>query len=178
MRHMITKLFVKYLFPKEAALSVHHINYNKLWQKGIRGLIFDIDNTLATFDIPHPPDEIISLLSGLAAKGFKIALLSNNNESRVRKFCKDLKCSCIWKAGKPKLSGISKAAAMLDLRKNQIALIGDQIFTDCLCGNRYGAYTILTKPIAKRDEWTVRLKRWPEKPILCAYLKHIKGRKE
>ncbi|MCL2397774.1 MAG: YqeG family HAD IIIA-type phosphatase [Defluviitaleaceae bacterium] len=168
---MLSLLFNKYFFPKEAADSVHLIDYEKLWQMGIRGLIFDIDNTLATFDIPTPPEDIIRLLAGLAEKGFGIVMLSNNSEARVKGFCDGLTYSHIWKAGKPGAKGIARALNLLGLDKIQVALIGDQIFTDCLGGNRFGVYTILTKPIAKRDEWTVRLKRWPEKPVLRAYAK-------
>ena len=149
--------------------SVRHIDYDRLWRQGVRGLIFDIDNTLVTFDIPHPPQWVVDFLSALAAKGFGICLLSNNSQARVRGFCTQLKYPHIWRAGKPKLKGIRRAAMLLGLDKSQIAIIGDQIFTDCFCGNRLGIYTILSKPIAKRDEWTVKLKRWPEKLVLKAY---------
>lgn len=171
---MISRFYAKYLFPKEMADSVYAVDYDKLWQMGLRGLIFDIDNTLATFDIPTPPPKVVEFLEGLAKKGFGICLLSNNSEARVRGFCAALPYPFIWKAGKPKKKGIRRAAALLSLDETQLALVGDQIFTDCLCGNRFGVYTVLTKPIAKRDEWTVRLKRWPEKIILKAYKKKFK----
>ena len=162
-------MLARYLFPKQAADSVFHIDFDTLWQKGIRGLVFDIDNTLATFDIPRPPAQIIEFLNNLAQKGFAIALLSNNSEKRVCIFSEGLGYPHIWKAGKPRLKGIAQAMAQLGLAKNQTAIIGDQIFTDILCGNRFGIHTILTKPIGKQDEWTVRLKRWPEKLVLKAY---------
>jgi len=166
---MLTKLFAKYLFPKEMAASVYAINYEKLWRRGIRGLIFDIDNTLATYDIPHPTPKVISFLDGLAARGFAVCLLSNNGKKRVVGFCRGMSYPHVWKAGKPKARGIASCLRHMGLDKAQVALIGDQIFTDCLGGNLFGVYTVLTTPIAKRDEWTVRLKRWPEKPVLWAY---------
>ena len=162
-------LYDKYLFPKEAAASVYDIDYDKLWQAGIRGLIFDIDNTLVTFDIPTPPAEIVDLLHGLKRKGFGICLLSNNCEERVKGFSQNLGYHHIWKAKKPGLTGISRAMEHLGLAAEQVAIVGDQIFTDCLVGNRLGIHTILTTPIAKRDEWTVKLKRLPEKFVLRAY---------
>ena len=164
----------KYFFPKESATSVHAIDYAKLWQNGIRGLIFDIDNTLVTFDIAKPTDKVIQLFEKLSAMGFVICLLSNNNEERVKYFCGNLSHPYIWKAKKPGRKSIARALALLSLSKNQVAIIGDQIFTDCLGGNLFGIHTILTTPIAKRDEWTVRLKRWPEKPILRAYARSIR----
>jgi len=166
---MLTKLFAKYLFPKQMAASVYRIDYDKLWRRGIRGLIFDIDNTLATFDVPYPSPKVINFLDDLAKRGFAVSLLSNNSKERVVGFCGDLGYPHVWKAGKPKARGIAQALRRMRLDKSQVALIGDQIFTDCLGGNLFGVYTILTKPINKRDEWTVRLKRWPEKPVLWAY---------
>ena len=166
---MLQKLYDKYFFPKEAAPSVFDINYDKLWQEGIRGLIFDIDNTLVTFDIPTPPTEIVNLLDGLAQKGFGICLLSNNGEARVKDFSQNLGYFHIWRAKKPGLAGISRAMEHLGLDVDQVAMVGDQIFTDCFVGNRLGVHTILTTPIANRDEWTVKLKRLPERAVLKAY---------
>jgi len=169
---MLNKFYRKYLFPKEMTDSVRHIDYDRLWKMGIRGLIFDIDNTLVTFDIKKPPEDIIKFLDSLAKKGFDICLLSNNGQKRVEGFSDELGYPHIWKAKKPGIKSVSKALTILGHEKNKVVIIGDQIFTDCFCGNRFGIYTILTKPIAKRDEWTVRLKRWPEKLVLKAYLKH------
>lgn len=166
---MLRKFYEKYLFPKQSANCVHDIDYDKLWADGIRGLIFDIDNTLVTFDIPEPTEQIMTLLADLTQKGFGICLLSNNSEARVKSFCQNLNYPHIWRAKKPGLAGISRAMAHLGLEKEQLAIIGDQIFTDCFGGNRFGIHTILTAPIAKRDEWTVKLKRLPEKLVLRAY---------
>ena len=166
---MLRKFSEKYLFPKQSADSVHDIDYDKLWHDGIRGLIFDIDNTLVTFDIPEPTEQIIVLLARLTQKGFGICLLSNNGEARVKGFCRNIDYPHIWRAKKPGLKGISRAMAHLGLEKHQVAIIGDQIFTDSFVGNRFGIHTILTAPIAKRDEWTVKLKRLPEKLVLRAY---------
>ncbi|MCL2169837.1 MAG: YqeG family HAD IIIA-type phosphatase [Defluviitaleaceae bacterium] len=159
----------KHFFPNEIADSVYHIDYDIFWQKGIRGLIFDIDNTLATFDTPHPDAAVIELLTTLTKKGFKIAFLSNNKKERVKIFNKEFGFPHIWKAGKPRLSGMRRALESLGLSKRRVILIGDQIFTDCWVGRRAGVYTILTKPIALKDEWQVKLKRYPEKLVLWAY---------
>jgi len=163
------KFSEKFLFPKESAESVLDIDYARLWHMGIRGLIFDIDNTLVTFDVPEPTAQVITLLEGLIHQGFGVCLLSNNSEARVKGFCKNLDYPHIWKARKPGKAGIMRALEHLKLDRNQVAIIGDQVFTDCLGGNRLGIHTILTTPIAKRDEWTVKLKRLPEKLVLRAY---------
>jgi len=160
---------LKRFFPAEMADSVFTIDYDKFWDAGIRGLIFDIDNTLATFDVPHPDKKTTQLLSDLTKKGFAIAFLSNNKKERVELFNKDFGYPHIWKAKKPRLDGINRILEMLKLSRKQVVLIGDQIFTDCWVGRRAGVHTILTKPIALRDEWQVKLKRYPEKIVLRAY---------
>ena len=164
---------IKYFFPAEMADSVFDIDYDKFWETGIRGLIFDIDNTLATFDVALPDEATAALLKGLAEKGFAICFLSNNGRERVEVFSKDLGYPFVWRAGKPMLRGFKQALEMLGLEKNEILLIGDQLFTDCWVGKRAGVHTILTKPIARRDEWTVKLKRWPEKVVMKAYYKSL-----
>jgi HAD superfamily phosphatase (TIGR01668 family) len=160
---------LKRFFPAEMADSAFDVDYDKFWQEGIRGLIFDIDNTLAAFDTPHPDEATMAFLRDLNARGFAIAFLSNNSRQRVENFNKDLNYPHVWKARKPRRKGLLRAVEMLALPKEQILLIGDQIFTDCWAGRRTGIYTILTKPIATRDEWQVKLKRYPEKLVLRAY---------
>ncbi|MCL2854244.1 MAG: YqeG family HAD IIIA-type phosphatase [Defluviitaleaceae bacterium] len=150
------------------ASSVTEINYDKFWEQGIRGLIFDIDNTLATFDIALPDEQTTAFLRGLEKKGFAICFLSNNSKKRVKLFSEGLGYPHIWRAQKPRRSGLRRAMDILGLDKSQVVLIGDQIFTDCLAGNRAGVYTVLTAPINTRDEWQVKLKRFPEKLVLRA----------
>jgi hypothetical protein len=165
---------IKYFFPLEMAESVFDIDYDKFWETGIRGLIFDIDNTLATFDVALPNEATTALLNGLAEKGFVICFLSNNRRKRVEVFSKDLGFDHVWRANKPMLKGVRRALRLLGLEKDKVLLIGDQLFTDCWVGKRAGIHTVLTKPIAKRDEWTVKLKRFPEKLVMNAYYKSLK----
>jgi len=165
---------VKYFFPLKVADSVFDIDYDSFWENGVRGLIFDIDNTLATFDVPSPDEKTAALLKGLKDKGFGICFLSNNRRQRVETFNADLGFEYVWKARKPLLAGVRKALALLGLDKDKVLLVGDQLFTDCWVGKRAGVYAVLTKPIAPRDEWTVRIKRFPEKLVMRAYYKSLK----
>ena len=164
-------MFLNRFFPREHYNSVFEIDYETLYAKGFRGLIFDIDNTLAAFDIPDPPAEVVELINHLKQIGFGVCLLSNNNEQRVVAFNNPLELPAIHKAGKPKKRGILKAVSLLNLPKEQTAIIGDQLFTDIWGGNRCGVHTILVDPLATRDEWTVKLKRKPEKIVKNIYMK-------
>lgn len=168
---------MKFLYPDIYTKSIHTVPYNKLLNKGITALIFDIDNTLVPFDIPHAPEVIVSFLRGLEAQGFKICLLSNNNQQRVELFNEGLSYPAIHKAGKPRLAGINLAIELLDASPDQTAIIGDQIFTDVWCGNRKGITTILTRPVATRDEFTVKLKRGIERVVVKCFVKHAKKQK-
>lgn len=163
---------MKKLYPKEYVDSIFSIDYEKLKGLGITTLIYDIDNTLAPFDVQEPDEELIAHLKSLTDGGFNIGLVSNNKAERVTLFNKNLNYNVVFKAGKPKKSGLLKSIRYFKETPQNIALIGDQIFTDVLGGNRLGMYTILVKPIADRDEFTVRLKRGIEKLVINRFLKN------
>ena len=158
-------------YPKIYVDSIYDVPYKRLIQRNIEGLIFDIDNTLAPFDIDEPNDKLVKFIAKLKSMGFKICLVSNNKECRVQVFNKKLSLPVVAKAGKPKLSGIRKAIDMIGTECEKTALIGDQVFTDMWCGNRLSMTTVLVKPIANRDEFTVKLKRGLEKIVIRIYLK-------
>ena len=162
---------LKRFFPNEYLDSIRDIDFESLKRKGIVSLIFDIDNTIAPFDVPEPDDDIIYFFANLTKMGFNICFLSNNNKDRVMLFNEKLKLHAVFKAGKPKLRGINSALELLGTGCECTVLVGDQVFTDIWCGNRRGLYTILVKPIANRDEFTVRLKRGIERLVVNYYLK-------
>jgi len=159
-------------FPKQLNNSVFEIDYDALYAKGIRGLIFDIDNTLEPYNTAHPSAQVVSFIKDLAERGFKICLLSNNREARVSLFNETLNVSVVFKAGKPGDKGLRRAFAQMEVYDDETAIIGDQIFTDIWCGNRFNLYSILVKPIGKEEEFWVRLKRIPEKLVLRAYYRN------
>ncbi len=160
---------LKRFYPTHYFESVKHIEYDKLLEKGRTALIFDLDNTLAPFDIVEPDDNIIKFIKELQDKGFKVCLVSNNKGKRVEIFNQKLGLPMVSKAGKPKLGGITRAINLLDAKKEECVMIGDQMFTDVWVGNRLGIVSILVKPIANRDEFTVKLKRGMEKQVFKRY---------
>lgn len=160
---------LKRFYPTHYYLSVKHIDYDKLMKNGINALIFDLDNTLAPFDIVEPDDDIIRFINMLKDKGFKVCLVSNNKGERVQIFNQKLGLPIVPKAGKPKLAGITRAINLLKARKDECVMIGDQMFTDVWVANRLGIMSILVKPIANRDEFTVKLKRGAESIVFKRY---------
>ncbi len=159
-----------YFYPDEYLKSAYIIDYAKLYDEGIRGIIFDIDNTLVMHD--HPPDErSVKLLNELDGMGFKILFLSNNKEGRVKSFRDESVGSAMYihKAGKPLKSGYLRAMDMMGTDKTSTVFIGDQLFTDLWGAKRCGIRCILVEPIDSKEEIQIVLKRLLEKIVLSSY---------
>ncbi|MDD5901144.1 MAG: YqeG family HAD IIIA-type phosphatase [Lachnospiraceae bacterium] len=168
----------KNLYPKEDWDSAYSSEYERLYEQGYRGLIFDIDNTLVEHGA-KADKRAIALVDGLRRMGFAICFLSNNEKERVGSFCKPLDAAYIYKAGKPKRSGYEAAMKLIGTTKEQTAAIGDQLFTDIWGANRAGIYTVLVKQIGKKEEFQIVLKRYLEKVVLHFYRKQkAKGRED
>lgn len=165
-------------YPTIYVENVSVIDYDDLLKRGKIGLLFDLDNTLAPFDIVYPTDDIISFISSLLERGFKVCLVSNNKGTRVEVFNEKLNLPMVSKAGKPKKKGISKALSLLNVTPQQAVMIGDQLFTDVYVGNRLNMETILVKPISDRDEFTVKLKRGIEKIVFNKYMKSERAKQQ
>lgn len=159
---------LKKFYPYEYVDSVFSIDYNKLYNKGYRGVIFDIDNTL----VHHGDDstkEIDALFKKIQNIGFKTLLLSNNNEERVKRFTKNIDSLYICDAEKPKVTNYLKAVEMMNIKKEEVLFIGDQVFTDILGANKSGIANILVKFIQTQNETKIGKKRQLEKIILKFY---------
>lgn len=157
-------------FPDYERDSAYGIDYEDLYQDGIRGIIFDIDNTL----VPHgaPADErAVKLFERLHEIGFRTLLLSNNKEPRVKGFSDQVHSSYIFKAGKPGKEGYRKAMEQMGTIPQNTICVGDQIFTDTWGAKRVGIETYLTKPIHPKEEVQIVLKRIPERIVLFFYHK-------
>ena len=149
--------------------SIFEIPFEELYNDNIRGLIFDIDNTLTIYNEDLPPDNTIALLEKLQKMGFKICLLTYNTKGRLLRFNKYLKLDGFSGALKPFTRGIKKAVAKMGTTKQETVIIGDQLFSDILAGKNAGIKTILVKPITEKDFFFVKLKRLLERPFLKKY---------
>ena len=167
------KLFKRF-YPDMKLNSVYEVDFNRLYKKGIRGLIFDIDNTL----VPHGADadeRIEKLFGELKKMGFKTFLLSNNKLERVKRFNANIRSLYIYKAGKPNAVNYIKAMRMMGTGKENTVFIGDQLFTDIWGAKKAGISTILLNPIDKKEEIQIVLKRCLEKIVLNTYEKERKS---
>ncbi len=163
----------KLFYPSCYVKSVFTIDYEKLYQMGYRGLVFDIDNTLVHHGDDSTP-EIDSLFREIHNIGFKTLLFSNNNAKRIERFNKNIGTLYIDEADKPKTDNYFKASEMLNLPKEQVIFIGDQLFTDILGANRAGFKSILVEFIRLDSEKKIGKRREAEKIILSFYLRNKK----
>lgn len=155
-------------YPDNEAESAYVIEYEALYQKGYRGIIFDIDNTL----VPHgaPADErAAALFQRLRTIGFGTMLLSNNKEPRVKMFHEGVGSPYLFKAGKPGRAGYEKAMEIMGTRPENTLFVGDQLFTDVWGAKRTGIVTWLVRPIHPREEIQIVLKRRLEAVVLYFY---------
>ena len=166
---------IKKFFPEKYVNSVYSIDLEKLKNDDIEAVIFDIDNTLVPYYVPNANERIKKLFSKFKDKGFKVGVLSNNKKHRVSLFCKDLNIEYVHKAGKPGIKGLGTLIKKLGVKNHKnTVIIGDQVFTDVLCGNRMGIHTILVKPVSKKDSFGTWIKRGLESIIINLYLKRKK----
>ncbi|MCR4990384.1 MAG: YqeG family HAD IIIA-type phosphatase [Lachnospiraceae bacterium] len=156
------------LYPTRYVHSTYGIDFEALYSEGKRGIIFDIDNTLVPHGYPAD-DRAIELMKKLKSIGYQVLFLSNNKEPRVKMFNDAVDCQYIYKAGKPSKNGVLKSFKMMGTDKSNTILVGDQLFTDIWCANNSGIDSILVKPIDKKEEIQIILKRIPEKLILLFY---------
>lgn len=159
------------LYPDLILKNIKEITLEILNKNNIKGLILDIDNTLVDFD-KKLLDGTEKWCEELKEQGIKMCILSNTNKlNKVKKVAEVLNLEYLYFAHKPNKKGFKRATEILKLKPQNIAVVGDQIFTDVLGGNRSKMFTILTKPIDERDIWITKLKRPFEKLVLKKYLK-------
>lgn len=164
-------------FPDKYVASTYVIDFEKLYEEGIRGLIFDIDNTL----VPHgePADQrAVNLFARLKAIGFECCLISNNQEPRVKMFNEKIQVNYVYNAHKPSVKNYFKAMGIMGTDQSNTVFIGDQLFTDVWGAKRSGIRNILVKPIYPKEEIQIVLKRYLEKVVLYFYKKSLKEKSE
>jgi uncharacterized protein len=132
---------------------VTDIDLNYLWTSGVRGFIFDLDNTIMR---PHTctlDEDVAEWLKQIDAKGFKSVVVSNNPLFfYTQEAEKLLNIPVLGNASKPRRKHLRKALEILMLEPSQVAVVGDRPLTDILGGQRLGAKTILVDPLNKHKE--------------------------
>ncbi|MCY0877734.1 MAG: YqeG family HAD IIIA-type phosphatase [Firmicutes bacterium] len=154
------------LRPRLYVQSIYDIDLDRLVDRGMRGLILDLDNTLIGWNQPDVPRELREWLNAVERRRFKTCVVSNNLRERVERFSREVGIMAIGRAGKPRRRAFRQAMQRMGTQRHNTAVIGDQVFTDILGGNRLHLYTILVRPLNDKEFWTTRLVRRLERAVL------------
>ena len=157
------------LYPKASFNNVREINIEFLRENKINALILDVDNTLIDFD-KNLEKGTVEWAKYLKEQGIKLHILSNSNKKeKVKTVAQKLNIEYDYFAKKPLKVGFNKVQKKLQEKSENIGVVGDQIFTDVIGGNRCKMFTILVEPIAEKDIWITLLKRPLENAIKKRY---------
>jgi len=152
--------------PDQHVKSIYEITPESLKERGIKGIITDLDNTLVAWDEPNATPQLFEWLKQMQQANINLTIVSNNNERRVRSFSEPLDIPFISKARKPLTRSFQKAVIEMGVKKEDVVVVGDQLLTDVLGGNRLGVHTILVVPVAQSDGWMTRMNRRMERVLL------------
>lgn len=155
-----------FLYPRIYVNSILDIPLERLWDLKIRAFILDLDNTVTEWNSNDVHEEVSQWFRLIKQEGFKACILSNNGEERVLAVAQNLDIPYVHRAQKPRRGGYYRAISIMGVTSRETAVIGDQIFTDVLGGNRAGLFTILVRPIARKEFMGTRISRSMEFFIL------------
>lgn len=152
-------IFIPDMYQK----SIYTINYEKLYDDGMRCLLFDLDNTCVPYVEKKPNKKLKDLFDSLKNMGFKVIIFSNASKKRLEPFKNELVVDCSYSSKKPSKRKFLKVLKMFGYDLSETAIIGDQLFTDIFGGNRVGIKTILVNPMSNKDFFATRIFRKLEK---------------
>lgn len=153
------------LIPDKMFNDIYEITPDMLKRENIDTVIFDVDNTVAPYSVAYPTEQMASYLFSLRDNGINVAFASNNNGMRIEKFNKSLGFFSVSKAKKPSRRAVRKIMAEFNTTTDRTIVIGDQLFTDCLCAHRAGVRAFIVEPIdPKGESFFIKIKRFFEKP--------------
>ncbi|MGE5454325.1 MAG: YqeG family HAD IIIA-type phosphatase [Methylocystaceae bacterium] len=139
------------LHPNLFVDNLWDVPLSRLKAEGIAGILLDLDNTLTHWNGMQVSPEAAAWVKLALEQGFNLCLLSNNGPQRVMPVANELGIPFVADAGKPRRHAFHSAIKVLNLPREQVAAVGDQLFTDVLGGNRTGIYTVLVTPLDKME---------------------------
>jgi HAD superfamily phosphatase (TIGR01668 family) len=151
--------------------TVFDVDYIKLYEKGIRLILTDLDNTLISYKESSPTLELYEWIKNRKEEGFEVIIVSNNShKKRVKYFSEELGIKYTYLAAKPLKFGFRRALrkASRKYKRSEVVAIGDQMMTDVFIANRMKTESILVKAIDRKTEIvTTRNNRRLEKKVLA-----------
>ncbi|MDX1933522.1 MAG: YqeG family HAD IIIA-type phosphatase [Capsulimonadales bacterium] len=150
---MLNSNLKRLITPNRIVRHVSDVTVESLRERGVRAVVSDLDNTLVAYREDHAAEEIANWLRLLREAGFGVCLASNTRKlSRLRRIADHygilhVPANC----GKPGTKGLRQALQLLNVPASEAAMVGDQVFTDMVAGNRLGMLTILVNPLSRQE---------------------------
>lgn len=152
---------MKKLIPEMYCKSIYDIDYKKLKDKNIKCLLFDLDNTCVPYPKKEPTEDLKKLFQKLETMDFRVIIFSNTTPNRLDKF-KNIGVEVYGLSRKPHKKNFYKILTKYFYQKKEVCIIGDQLFTDILGGNKVGIHTLLVDPLGPKDFIITKLSRIAE----------------
>ena len=143
--------------------SIYTIDYSKLLNRGIKCLLYDLDNTIVSKSDNKPSEKAKELFISLKQKGFNVILFANSPSIRLKGFKQAFGIDGVASARKPLTHKLKKLLKDYGYSLNEVAIIGDQLMTDVKVGNKVGITTILVNPLSDKDFLVTKFNRYFEK---------------
>ncbi|MDP2857849.1 MAG: YqeG family HAD IIIA-type phosphatase [Bacillota bacterium] len=158
---------LRWLRPAEFHKTVWQVDGAKLVSRGVVAVLVDLDNTIVEYRQYRTSDALEKWIAGLKSHGLRICIVSNSRrQALAASLGAHIDVPVITRAGKPSRRALRRAMAMLGAGPSETAVIGDQVFTDILAGNRLGCHTILVSPLSRHEFPGTRLVRILERFVL------------
>lgn len=154
----------KYI-PDIYAKSIYDINYENLIERGIKCILFDLDNTLLPPKAKEVPKKLIDFLKQAKKLNIRFIIYSNGTKKRISAWASKLDLEYYYMTLKPYRGKLDKVMKKYEYNQSEIAVVGDQILTDVLFGNKAGITSILVNPLSLKDTTFTKFNRMREKRI-------------
>ncbi len=164
-------------YPDKYQKSIYSINYKKLKKNGIKCILFDLNNTLVSYECDYPDDKLREFIYNLG-KDFKIIIVSNSPKNRIRPFKEILNVDASFSSKKPFSKKFKKIMKLYNFKDTEIVMIGDRIITDIYGGNKMNFTTILVNSVSESEPFLNRIVRHFDRSIIKRFNKRgllIKG---
>jgi len=145
--------------------SIYYINYDKLYKKGVRCILFDLDNTITPPHVKKPTKRLKRLFDELKDKGFKLIIISNSPKHRIEPFKRELNVDACAFSLKPTKNKYTRIMEKYKYKSTELAAIGDQLLTDIHGANKLDITSILVNPLTDHDYTITFINRLFEKFI-------------
>ena len=155
-----------FLIPNYYFDSIHDLEDSFFINNNVKAVLFDIDNTLEPYATAVPSKKTLDLFSKLKTMQIKTAIVSNNHKERVEKFCEILDVPFSFDSAKPSTKRIDDLIKNLKVPRDNVIIVGDQLFTDIWAGSNANIVSVLVNRINNKESFFIKLKRVLELPVM------------